>query len=148
MKRLVFGGLAVLLVSLPQTVVAHMNEKQEAIVNAEIRAFSHLLSHQPKTAIDFSEVSGAYCFDAGLGQGANMTHFAIDPTKSSEDVIDFVGAQSMVDAGLDVGKLPEFPGELGSMAPNQWYYLPAGAHEPHHGMSFGIPLLMRASNIQ
>jgi hypothetical protein len=49
---------------------------------------------------------------------------------------------------VKVDSLPRFPGQLGSMAPNQWYFLPAGEQEPHHGMKFPFPLLLKAVNVK
>jgi hypothetical protein len=121
---------------------------QAAIVKAELDTIANLLSLRPEMALDLSEVSGAYCFNAGLGEGGHMTHYAIDPAKNQEDVIDFVNALSLVKAGVTVQKLPRFDGKLGSMTPNQWYYLPAGEFEPHHGMKFPFPLMIRATNIK
>ncbi|HSS62833.1 MAG TPA: hypothetical protein VLS27_00220, partial [Gammaproteobacteria bacterium] len=66
---------------------------------------------------------------------------------TEEDMIDFVRVDSL-GGTLDVDKLPRFPGGLGTMEPNKWYYLPAWHHEPHHGTRFPFPLLLRATNIQ
>jgi hypothetical protein len=62
-------------------------------------------------------------------------------------ILDFVAAAPLIEAGLDVDKLPRHPGKLGSMKPNQWYYLPTGAFEPHHGRKFPIPLLLKAADL-
>ena len=76
-----------------------------------------------------------------------MTHYAIDPATTSEDVIDFVNATSLVEAGIKVDDLPRFAGQLGIMTPNQWYFAPADTFEPHHGKKFPFPLLIKASNL-
>ena len=76
-----------------------------------------------------------------------MTHYAIDPSGTTEDVIDFVNAKPLVEAGINVGDMPRFPGQLGSMKSNQWYFLAANEFEPHHGKAFPIPLLIKASNL-
>ena len=76
-----------------------------------------------------------------------MTHYAIDPAGTSEDVIDFVNAKPLLAAGINVDSLPRFPGKLNTMTPNQWYFLPANELEPHHGMKFPIPLLIKASDL-
>jgi hypothetical protein len=34
------------------------------------------------------------------------------------------------------------------MTPGQWYFLPAGELEAHHGIKFSFPLLIRATNIK
>ena len=123
-------------------------ERQAAIVAGELAAIANQLALRPETAIDLTKVSGEYCFNAGLGAGGHMTHYAVDPTKTQEDVIDFVNAEPLVKAGIDVAALPKFPGKLGAMTPNQWYFLPAGDPEPHHGTTFPFPLLIRATNLK
>lgn len=50
-----------------------------AVTAAEITAFANHLALRPETAIDFSKVSGEYCFNLGLAEGGHMTHYAIDP---------------------------------------------------------------------
>jgi hypothetical protein len=80
--------------------------------------------------------------------GAQMVHFAVDPAATTEDVVEFVEAESFTSHGVDVTTLPRMPASLGAMQPGQWYYLPAGAPEPHHGSSFSFPLLLRASDLQ
>ena len=121
---------------------------QAGIVAAELSTIANQLSLRPDMAIDLSGVSGAYCFNTGLQDGGHMTHYAIDPENTKEDVIDFVNAASLVQSGMRVQTLPPFPGELGSMKPNQWYYLPAGEFEPHHGRKFPFPLMIRATNVK
>ncbi|MCZ6552189.1 MAG: hypothetical protein O7A67_00175 [SAR324 cluster bacterium] len=118
-----------------------------ALTAAEIAAFANHLALRPETAIDFSKVSGEYCFNLGLAEGGHMTHYAIDPAKSQEDVIDFVDARPLIAAGANFDGLPKMPGKLGSMTPNQWYFLPAGQFEPHHGTKLPFPLLVRASSL-
>ena len=140
--------LALLVGGVSQAVWAGGKKEQAAIVAAEITAFANHLALRPNTAIDFSKVSGEYCFNLGLGQGGHMAHYAIDPTKTNEDVIDFVAAQPLLDAGAKFDGLPQFPGTLGSMQPNQWYFIPAGAFEPHHGAKWPMPLLIRASTVK
>jgi hypothetical protein len=118
------------------------------VVAGELTAIANQLALKPSTAVDFTHVSGEYCYSAGVGKGGFMTHFATDPTKTQEDVIDFVNAKSLIEAGLKVESLPRLPNTLGSMTPNQWYYLPAGEHDPHHGRTWGFPMLIKASNIK
>ncbi len=122
--------------------------KQAALVGAELSTIARHLQTRPQTAIDFTDVSGEYCFETGLGKGAHMTHYAVDPASTTEDIIDFVNAAPLVEAGINVDTLPRHPGTLGSMTPNQWYYLPAGEVEPHHGKKLPIPLLIRATNLE
>jgi hypothetical protein len=145
---LLVGG-AWLLSALTCAVSGGETEKrdQASIVASEVSTLSYLLAVRPQTALDFSQVSGEYCFDVHLGEGGHMTHYAIDPMKTQEDVIDFVNAEPLIKAGFKVETLPQFPGKLGSMTPNQWYFLPAGEVDPHHGMKFPFPLLLKAVNI-
>ena len=98
--------------------------------------------------LDFTHVSGEYCLNTWKAGGAHMTHYAVDPSGTREDVIDFVKADALIAGGIDVASLPRFPGGLGAMEPDQWYYLPANELEPHHGGKFPVPLLIRASDIQ
>ncbi|NIR30551.1 MAG: hypothetical protein GWN84_14825 [Gammaproteobacteria bacterium] len=122
--------------------------QQAAVVGAEISTFARHLQMRPQTALDFSDVSGEYCFNLGLGRGGHMTHYAIDPESTQEDVIDFVHAGAFREMGINVEKLPRFPGALGGMKPRQWYFLPAGTYEPHHGTRFPFALLIRADNLE
>ena len=139
-------GITILLNSIPGKTWAGSKD-QAGTVAAELSAIAHHLSLRPKTAIDLSGVSGEYCFNLGLGEGAQMTHFAIDPAKTQEDVIDFVNAAPLMKDGMKLEGLPRFPGKLGAMTPNQWYFLPAGELEPHHGIKFPFPIMMKASDI-
>ena len=122
--------------------------KQAAIVGGELSTLAKHLSLRPETALDFTKVSGEYCFDVNLGGGGHMTHYATDPTKTQEAVIDFVNADPLIKGGINVEKLPRFPGKLGSMTPGQWYYLPANEFEPHHGVKFPFPLLIKATSLK
>lgn len=122
--------------------------KQAALVGAELSTIAKHLQTRPQTAIDFTDISGEYCFETGLGKGAHMTHYAVDPTSTMEDIIDFLNAAPLIEAGINFDTLPRHAGTLGSMAPNQWYYLPAGEFEPHHGKEFPMPLLIRATNLE
>lgn len=140
--------LAFLIFSLPQVIWAGGEKTQGAKVAKGVAAVANQLAIRPQTIIDFTAVSGEICFNHGLGKGANMTHFAIDPTRNQEDVIDFVNAKPLIAAGVNVDKLPLHPGTLGSMKPGQWYFLPAGQFEPHHGKKLPIPLMIRASNLE
>lgn len=135
----------------PQIAAAQTPEdahKQAAIVAAELGTIARHLQAKPQMALDFSKVSGEYCLNTWKAGGGHMTHFAIDLDSTQEDVIDFVIADSLTQAGVDIASLPRFPGGLGTMEPNTWYHLPAGELEPHHGKPFPVPLLLRASNIQ
>ncbi len=122
--------------------------KQAAVVGGELSTLAKQLSLRPETALDFTKVSGEYCFDVNLGGGGHMVHYATDPTKTQEAVIDFVNADPLVKAGINVTQLPRFPGRLGSMTSGQWYYLPANELEPHHGVKFPFPLLIKATSLK
>jgi hypothetical protein len=142
------GVMALLLSHVFDGTAAEAQKGQDAIVAAELNAIANQLALRPETAIDLSAVSGEYCFNTGIREGGHMTHYAIDPTKTQEDVIDFVNAEPLLQAGMNVEGLPRFPGTLGHMTPKQWYFLPAGEQEPHHGITFSFPLLIRASNLE
>lgn len=157
MQRLMTVLTGLLLgIALPQIGAAHetkmsdaeMARKQAALVGAEISIIAKHLQQRPETAIDFSGVSGEYCFETGLGKGAHMTHYAIDPTGTREDIIDFVNADPLLQAGINVDSLPRLPNKLGAMEPNTWYYLPAGGFDPHHGKEFPMPMMVRATNLE
>lgn len=107
------------------------------------------LDTHPEMIIDLADVSGEYCVNTWKVGGGHMTHYATDPSKTTEDVIDFIKAESFMDSGIDMTTLPHLPSTLGAMEPGQWYYLPKGAIEPHHGsQSFPIPMVVRATDIQ
>ncbi len=112
-------------------------------------AIGTYIDTHPEMIIDFADVSGEYCVNTWKVGGAHMTHYAIDPSKTTEDMIDFVKAQSFIDAGIDVTKLPRLPAKLGVMENGQWYYLPKDGAEPHHGSAaFPVALMVRATDIQ
>lgn len=141
-------ALGVVLFSVSPLAVSQGKKGQPETVAGEISAISNLLATRPPMAIDFTEVSGEYCLNGGLGKGGHMTHYAVDPTKSQEDIIDFVNAKMMMDAGINVQDLPKHSSTLGSMTPGQWYFLSANAFEPHHGKQFPMPMMMRATDVQ
>ncbi len=120
----------------------------DKVAKAQAAIGAYLETH-PKMVIDFSDVSGEYCVNTWKVGGGHMTHYAIDPSETTEDVIDFIKAESFMSSGIDMTALPTLPSTLGAMEGGQWYYLPKGAIEPHHGsQSFPIPLIVRATNIQ
>ena len=125
-----------------------MAHEQASKVAGELGTIAGYLQSHPEMALDFTQVSGEYCLNTWKAGGAHMSHFAVDPSKSQEDVIEFVKAKSLTGAGIDVTGLPRMPGKLGAMRAGKWYYLAAGEFEPHHGKKFGVPLLIRASNIK
>ena len=145
MKRLF--AITVFLFSSATAFAGASANNQASIVAGELSSISNILAMRPETAIDFTQVSGEYCFNVDMGNGGHMTHYATNPESTQEDVIDFVNAEKLEDLGTDFSKLPAFPGKLGSMQPNTWYYLAKGQFEPHHGKEFPFPLLMRAVNV-
>lgn len=113
----------------------------------QVDTISAYVKSHPEMVIDFSKKSGEYCMNTWKVGGGHMTHYAIDPSKSVEDVIDFVKVESLK-GSVDVNSLPRAPTKLGAKKPNQWYYQPAGQHDPHHGKALPIDLLVRASNVE
>ncbi len=141
-SALVFG------LAVAQSAIAQDANQQASRVAGELGTIASYLQSHPEMALDFTQVSGEYCLNTWKAGGAHMSHFAVDPSKTREDVIEFVKASSMTDAGVDVTNLPRMPGKLGVMEPGKWYYLPAAEFEPHHGATMGVPLLIRASNLE
>ena len=149
MKRSRFSRAAVLaaVVSLGVANVAKAGPADNA--DKAHAAIGKYLENHPEMVIDFSDISGEYCVNTWKVKGGHMTHYAIDPSKTTEDVIDFVKAKPFIDAGIDVTKLPQLPGTLGAMKNGQWYYLPKGGADPHHGKKQSPrALLVRATDIQ
>lgn len=146
-------AMALVVGNVPHGIAAETKKKATRgtgeVIAGELSTIANHLTLSPNSAVDFTHVSGEYCFSADVNQGAHMTHYATDPTKTQEDVIDFVNAEKLIQDGVvNVEKMPRFPGGLGTMSPNQWYYLPAGEHDPHHGKSWPYPVIIRASNIK
>ena len=141
------GLLAISLTAAPLTAEEDVHA-QAGVVAAELGTIARHLQLHPQMALDFTEVSGEHCLNTWKAGGAQMVHFAVDPSATSEDVVEFVKADSLTSLGVDVANLPRMPAELGAMEPGKWYYLPAGDPEPHHGTTFPFPLLLRASDLQ
>ncbi len=120
-------------------------QKQAAIVAGEVKTFSNVLSLHPNIPKDFTVASGEYCFFGGWK--GHHTHYSTDPAHTHEDVIDFVAAEQMIAAGMDVDGLPIYPGILGEMTSGQWYFMPAKDFEPHHGKTPPIDLVIRAVDL-
>lgn len=110
----------------------------------EIQAMGAVLAAKPGMAFDFSGHSGEMCFSPGHG---DMIHYAIDPDKTSEDVIVMLNAQPFIDHGLRVAELPTMPSKAGTLKPFQWYYYDGKTIEPHHNRQFLRPLLMMSINV-
>ncbi|MHC4278402.1 MAG: hypothetical protein ACYSTI_13955, partial [Planctomycetota bacterium] len=87
-----FGVLALFISVLPYLVSAQANKTQAAIVASELAVISNHLALNPQAALDLSQVSGEYCFNAKLAEGGMMLHWAIEPTKTKEDVVSFYNA--------------------------------------------------------
>jgi hypothetical protein len=111
----------------------------------EILAMAAVLAAKPAAAIDFSHHSGEMCFVSGQG---NMIHYAVDPSKTSEDVIYMLPAEPFIASGLQVSKLPTMPLDTGKMTPFQWYYYDGTAVEPHHGRALKVPYLMMSVDVK
>jgi len=148
LKHLVGVSTLVVGLALAQSAMAQDTNQQAAKVAGELGTIAGYLQSHPEMALDFTHVSGEYCLNTWKAGGAHMSHYAVDPSNTQEDVIEFVKASSMTDAGVDVTNLPRMPGKLGAMEPGKWYYLPAAEFEPHHGANMGVPLLIRASNLE
>jgi hypothetical protein len=142
-----FAAGALLIGGLPYLISAAVSKDQSSIVASALATIAHHLSLHPQAALDLSEVSGEYCFNAKIGQGGMMLHWAIDPTKTREDVVSFYNATPLIEAGLKEDMLAPYPAKLGAMEPNIWYFHPAGEHEPHHGIKFPFPLIIKAMDM-
>ncbi len=144
------GGVAVLVFGLApaHSAVAQDANEQASKVAGGLGTIAGFLQSHPQMMLDFTNVSGEYCLNTWKAGGAHMSHYAVDPSKTQEDVIEFVKAGSFSDAGVDVTGRPRMPGKLGAMEPGKWYHLHTGEFEPHHGGKFGVPLLIRASNLE
>lgn len=148
LPRLVATSLLAGLVASLGNVGSAMAGSAEKVAKARATIDQYLESH-PEMVIDFSKTSGEYCINALKVKGGHMTHFAIDPSKTTEDVIVFVDAQPLIDAGVDFSKLPHLPSTLGAMKNGQWYYLPKGGADPHHGTKQSKrAMLVRATDVQ
>ena len=132
------------ILAIAQSVVAHELTGKE---KGQVDTFTGYVRGHPEMVIDFTDKSGEYCLNTWKVGGSHMTHYAVDPSKTQEDIIDFVKADSLKGV-VEVGSLPRAPTELGLMKPNQWYYLPAGQYDPHHGKAAKADLLVRAANIK
>jgi hypothetical protein len=147
-KLLAFFVVGALLISgLTYMASATVNRPQSAIVAGAVSTVATHLSMHPTTALDLAEVSGEYCINAKLGKGGMMVHFAIDPETTKEDIISFYNAEPFLKAGLNKETFRRFCGKLGCMESDVWYFIPAGAYEPHHGVKFPFPLIVKAMDI-
>jgi hypothetical protein len=106
----------------------------------ELLAFARLLRKQPAMAIDFTHLDvPQHC----LNTGADMLHVADDPS-AKVPLAYLHPAKPLVDAGLDVTKLPVEPETSAELQGDTWYYYPAsGRIEPFHGRALGTPMVIR-----
>ena len=140
-----FFAVILSMVILPSSLSADEKKDQAALVGAELSTIANHLSLRPKTVLDFTKASGQYCYF--MGWDSHHTHYAIDPGSTQEDTIDFVDARPLLKAGVKFDGLSRLPQKLGNMTPNQWYFLPAGEFDSHHGTKWDLPFLVRASDI-
>ena len=106
----------------------------------EVLAFARLLHRQPAMAIDFTHLdTPQHC----LNTGGDMLHVADDP--SAKIPLAYLHpAKRLVEAGLDVTKLPVEPETNSELTGDTWYYYPAkGRTEPFHGKALGTPMIIR-----
>jgi hypothetical protein len=119
----------------------------EGVPLKELKAIAGVLSPELRgLAIDLSARSGEFCLRDPQG-GRFMVHFSDDPKGTREDVIYFIAAETLADAGLDAAKLPPLPA-LGKMEPRRWYYYDGEAVEPHHQGRLGRPYIVLALDIR
>jgi len=111
----------------------------------EIQAMAAVLAARPSSAMDFSQQSGEMCFNPAPG---NMVHYAVDPSRTTEDVIYMLSAQPFIDHGLQVSTFPRLPAENGAMQSGQWYYYDGTTVEPHHGRSLKAPYLIMSVDVK
>lgn len=106
----------------------------------ELLAFARLLRKQPAMAIDFTHLDvPQHC----LNTGGDMLHVADDPS-AKVSLAYLHPAKPLVDAGLDVTKLPVEPETSAELQGDTWYYYPAsGRTEPFHGRALGTPMVIR-----
>ncbi|HEY7111361.1 MAG TPA: hypothetical protein VIA45_00395 [Thermoanaerobaculia bacterium] len=115
----------------------------EGTSKGEILAIARILRANPDIAIDHTEV-GEYCFKSGP---RTMVHFAVHPERTAEDVVYELDASGLVAAGLDPARLKRLP-ELGRMTPGEWYFLPEGQLDPHHGHAMAGPTIAIAVDVR
>ena len=106
----------------------------------ELLSFARLLKKQPSMALDFTHLDEPqHC----LSTGGDMLHVAADAS-AKVPLAYFHAAKPLVDAGLDVTKLPVEPETASAIEPDRWYYYPAsGRTEPFHGKALGAPMIIR-----
>ncbi len=148
MMRLMFlTAMAIVLGSTAMRPIHAAQTDQTAVVGAYIGTVATQLHLRPETAIDLSDGSGVYCFDTGLERGGRMACYAVDPEATRKDVLDFINADPLIEAGLNAEDLPRLPAERDTMRSGQWYFVPTGDLEPHHNKRFRFPVLVRAVNL-
>lgn len=106
----------------------------------ELLAFARVLRKQPAMAIDFTHLdTPQHCFNTG----GDMLHVTDNPS-AKVPLAYLHPAKPLVDAGLDVTKLPVEPETSAQLEGDTWYYYPAsGRTEPFHGKALGMPMIVR-----
>jgi hypothetical protein len=110
------------------------------VARDEVLAFARVLGKQPAMAIDFTHLeTPQHCFNTG----GDMLHVADNP--SAKIPLAYLHpAKPLVEAGLDVKKLPVEPETSAELEGNTWYYYPAsGRTEPFHGKALATPMVVR-----
>jgi hypothetical protein len=110
----------------------------------EIKAIGNVLAAKPGMAFDFSTQSGEYCMSPGSG---DMTHYAVAPEKTQEDIIYMLNPKLFIENGLKVDNLPKLPLDKAEVKPGQWYYYAGDSIEPHHQRKMA-PMLIMSINVK
>jgi hypothetical protein len=84
----------------------------------EILAIARILRGNPEIALDRTAASGEYCFKSSPG---TMVHFAVQPERTSEDIVYELDASGLIAAGLDPARMKQLP-ELGRMIPGGIFF--------------------------
>ncbi len=148
MKRFIKLGIMTLTLTLLLLPAGTKASEMNKTVKAELRAIEKIFVMMPQAAIDKREASGTMCMNVGFGRGGHMTHFSTNPESSTNDIIDFIDARPLIEAGLDGTKLPRLPKKAGTLTPGKWYFHPAGVLEPFHNSSFPMPILVKAVDVK
>lgn len=152
MRAVIVLGLVMAVVAGPRAAAGEAEElariqKEYADVLAlsgtardEVLAFARILRKQPAMAIDFTHLdTPQHCFNTG----GDMLHVADDPS-AKVPLAYLHPAKPLVEAGLDVTKLPVEPQTSAELRGDTWYYYPAGGRtEPFHGKALGTPMIVR-----
>ncbi len=122
--------------------------KLKGTARKEINAIANLFAPSSKlAAIDITNASGEYCMLEKVTKH-NMIHFSSRPEGTHEDIVYYLNPKTFIENGLDVGKLPRQPKELGKMLPLQWYYYDGTYVEPHQGTQMNKEFVIMTVNIK